>query len=180
VKKTPQIATQIIPLRKPAPDRLEIFMGLRTTRLDCDMWSCPGGKGDLGESAEDAGVRELAEETGLIIQKKELLTLGVGDISYPSGEAFKLSIMVVNAADRVLKNNSPQEHERMQWFDLEDRLERSRLKQNMPHRLEWLLSKILHHRTKRIEEIAASVRQEIAVFQGVYYKKNHPQDPEVT
>ncbi|MDD4531470.1 MAG: NUDIX domain-containing protein, partial [Candidatus Pacebacteria bacterium] len=35
-------------------------------------WTMPGGKMEFGESFEEAPVREVLEETGLVIDKKKL------------------------------------------------------------------------------------------------------------
>lgn len=43
-----------------------------------DKWGIPGGFMELGESAEEAGRREVLEETGIQIGKLELLTVVSG------------------------------------------------------------------------------------------------------
>lgn len=46
----------------------------RLLMVECDKkWKLPGGYIELGESAEEAGVREIYEETGLTIDNLELI-----------------------------------------------------------------------------------------------------------
>ena len=40
---------------------------LLVRRVDCGNWELPGGKIELGESADAAAVREVAEEAGMVI-----------------------------------------------------------------------------------------------------------------
>lgn len=41
-------------------------------RADCNMWGFPGGMVELGESVEEAAVREIKEETGLDVEVTSL------------------------------------------------------------------------------------------------------------
>ncbi len=43
-------------------------------------WSLPGGKQDLGETVLNAAVREIHEETNLVISEENLSFLGVADL----------------------------------------------------------------------------------------------------
>lgn len=64
----------------------------------CGQWAIPGGLMELGESAEDAGRREVLEETGIEVGKLKLLsvfsgpqyfvTLDNGDQFYPVTIAY--------------------------------------------------------------------------------------------
>jgi len=58
-------------------------------RADNNLWGLPGGALELGESLEDAGKRELFEETGLIANQLTLLHVFSGDKlynKYPNGD----------------------------------------------------------------------------------------------
>lgn len=58
-------------------------------------WALPGGFIDAGESAEEAAVREAAEETGLAVRLKELL----GVYSEPGRDPRGPSLSVVYTAE---------------------------------------------------------------------------------
>lgn len=46
---------------------------LMEKRSDSGLWGLPGGSMEIGESAEEAVVREVAEETGLEVEVERLL-----------------------------------------------------------------------------------------------------------
>ncbi|WP_420547045.1 NUDIX hydrolase [Curvivirga sp.] len=43
-------------------------------------WSIPGGKQELGETMKQSAVREVKEETGLVIEEEKLKLLDVADM----------------------------------------------------------------------------------------------------
>lgn len=47
----------------------------RNERPNRGMWSFPGGEVELGETTEEAAVRELREETGLQVEIEELFAV---------------------------------------------------------------------------------------------------------
>lgn len=51
------------------PDGLYVLVGKRKKEPQKDKWCLPGGHMDPGETPEDAGIRELREETGVSLGK---------------------------------------------------------------------------------------------------------------
>lgn len=60
-------------------------------RTDRNMWGLPGGCQDLGEQLEETAIRETKEETGLNLNKEDLVLIDTlsGNLrknSYPNGD----------------------------------------------------------------------------------------------
>lgn len=60
-------------------------------RGDDDHWCIPGGSMELGETVEETGIREVREETGLIVYDLKLFNVYSGESQYhkyPDGNEF--------------------------------------------------------------------------------------------
>jgi 8-oxo-dGTP diphosphatase len=68
-------------------------------------WSLPGGRIEPGESAQDALVREMAEETGLVVEVGEL----VGEVrrAGPNGVTYRIQDFRVTPVDRAAAGDDP-------------------------------------------------------------------------
>lgn len=66
----------------------KVLLVLRSREPDAGCWSVPGGRVELGESLEDAAVREAFEETGLHVAiEREVWSL---DVSNGPDETFEI------------------------------------------------------------------------------------------
>lgn len=66
----------------------KVLLVLRSREPDAGCWSVPGGRVELGESLEDAAVREAFEETGLhVAVEREVWSL---DVSNGPDETFEI------------------------------------------------------------------------------------------
>ncbi|HEX3592085.1 MAG TPA: NUDIX domain-containing protein [Pseudonocardiaceae bacterium] len=97
---------------------------LLARRADTHNWELPGGKVEIGESATDAVLREVAEETGVHIAVTTLSGVYTDPghlMAYGSGEIRQQFALVVHA---ISINGEPQpDHHEMTnaaWIDLPD------------------------------------------------------------
>ncbi len=56
------------------------------THPQANLWCSPGGKLNKGEKPIEAAVRELEEETGILIHPNALIDLGKFYVCYPNGD----------------------------------------------------------------------------------------------
>ncbi len=69
-------------------------------RRDDGRWSLPGGALEPGEALQEAARRELFEETGLVAEDLELLTVCSGrgfEHTYPNGDRIHNVVVVFRA-----------------------------------------------------------------------------------
>lgn len=94
-------------------------------RVDNDRWGLPGGCQELRERFEDTVIREVFEETGLVVKEEDLTLVAVvsGDSrkrQYPNGD-----IVYNNTVLYVIKNYTgelkcDEESKVQQFFDMEN------------------------------------------------------------
>ncbi|MBR1648506.1 MAG: NUDIX domain-containing protein [Alphaproteobacteria bacterium] len=77
-------------------ERGRVLLGLRKSKHGKGTWCPPGGHIEYGESIEAAAVREVSEETGLILAEKDLALAGVSSDLFESGKHY---ITVMMKAD---------------------------------------------------------------------------------
>jgi ADP-ribose pyrophosphatase YjhB (NUDIX family) len=75
-----------------------VLMARRTIEPRCGYWTLPGGYVELGESAEEAAVREAKEEVGVDVRVERLLGLHSGA---PSAVAVALFVGNIVGVDEL-------------------------------------------------------------------------------
>jgi ADP-ribose pyrophosphatase YjhB (NUDIX family) len=83
------------------------------------MWDLPVGKCEPGEPITETAVRELREETGLMVKPDSLRVAHIihsaWDVEAPSG--FLTVVFVAHAWSGELKNREPRKHAQVRWVD---------------------------------------------------------------
>jgi 8-oxo-dGTP diphosphatase len=82
-----------------------------------DTWTMPGGKIEYQESFEEAAIREVFEETGLVIKNPEVIC-----INNDKNDLAHFITIGLKALDfeGQLQIKEPDEIVDWQWFDLDD------------------------------------------------------------
>lgn len=70
----------------PFFDEKVLLLQRLPTHPQANLWCPPGGKIDCNETPEEAVIRELFEETGIKIEKDNLIYLGKYYVRYPNGD----------------------------------------------------------------------------------------------
>ncbi|MGC2444652.1 NUDIX hydrolase [Candidatus Binatus sp.] len=98
----------------------KILLGKRASGkfLYPDYWDLPGGHLEAGESPDQALIRELEEELGIVPTRFELL--GVFDeLSPEKYGVHEYHIYVVTEWSGSITNRQPHEHSEIRWVALE-------------------------------------------------------------
>jgi 8-oxo-dGTP diphosphatase len=83
-----------------------------------DVWDLPGGHLEVGESPDQALVRELEEELGIVATR--FVPLGIFDELNPEKYgAHQYHIYVVTEWSGRIVNRQPHEHSEIRWVPLE-------------------------------------------------------------
>ena len=82
---------------------------LMEKRSDCGWWGIPGGKIEVGETASEAIIREIKEETSINLKKNNLELMGI--YSNPKdGRILNYPDQQVHLIDIVFKIKLVKEH----------------------------------------------------------------------
>jgi len=112
----PIITVGAIVLREePGQPRQVLLTKRRPDRTDwAGLWGVPAGRLQQGEEVEEALVRELAEEAGLLAREFEFLETVYAE-EPTSGRRYVHNLYLVTNWEGEAENRSPDEHETIAW-----------------------------------------------------------------
>ena len=84
---------------RPGPDGREVLLIRRGQPPRQGEWSIPGGRQELGETVRETGVREALEETGLQIERLQLIDVVDAFGKHPDGSPRTQWVLVDFRAD---------------------------------------------------------------------------------
>ncbi len=83
-----------------------------------EKYSIPGGRVDIGETFEEAAVREIKEEAGIEIQNPEVIAVTNNLETYrEDGVHFVSIILVARKYKGAVTNMEPEKCEELGWYD---------------------------------------------------------------
>jgi 8-oxo-dGTP diphosphatase len=100
---------------EPGEPRQVLLTKRRADRTDwAGLWGVPAGRLQEGEEVEEALVRELAEESGLLARDFEFLETVYAE-EPTSGRRYVHNLYLVNRWEGEAENRAPHEHETIAW-----------------------------------------------------------------
>ena len=118
----------------------KILMG---KRRDNEKWTLPGGHMEQGESKEDGAIRELAEESGITREKKDLKHLGSKKLTTFTGQEKTIHAFTINhdGSSTTMRNDPDQEVHKWHWVDKKEGLP-EHIKENLHSPKNLVLQKL--------------------------------------
>ena len=96
-------------------DMISVLLIKRMNEPFKDCWAFPGGFININESAEDAAIRELKEETGVEISKVEQLKAYSKPERDPRERVITIAFLAFSNDKKVKGNDDAKE---ARWFDI--------------------------------------------------------------
>ena len=108
-------------------EKNQLLLGLRNDdekKADTELhlegtWTMPGGKIEYGETFEQAGIREVEEETSLKIEERDITPICVQTDKNEYAHFVTIGLLAKKFSGEV-KTMEPDEIVEWKWFDLND------------------------------------------------------------
>lgn len=118
-KDSPKVGVGIIVLKEIAGKKY-VMLHQRKRMFGKNYWGSGGGHLELGESLQEAALRELREEAGENLKVKNVRFLGVVNFTQLPPKHYVDISFAAELVQGEPGNNSPQETTDWQWFPLDD------------------------------------------------------------
>lgn len=90
-------------------------------RTDFGFWDLPGGSAEVGESAEQCVIREVYEETGLVVKSFEVIGFAsnpaLETVTYPNGDVIQGFSLILYVSQWSGKLRISSESTSLKFFD---------------------------------------------------------------
>ncbi|WP_326596765.1 NUDIX domain-containing protein [Streptomyces sp. NBC_01803] len=103
-------------------DRIVLLQRGPEAKFGRGLWDLPVGKSDLGEPVTVTAVRELKEETGLIVDPADLRLAHVIHAAHgvESPDGFLTVVFLTHRWSGTLINAEPHKHSRVAWVSTDE------------------------------------------------------------
>src|SRR5437763_3794806 len=92
----------------------QVLLGIRRGAHGGGTWSVPGGKIEPGETPEQAALRELEEETGLVGRNPRIVAETLDD--FPEIR-YRTAFVLLDSAGGEAQEREPEKAGEWGWFD---------------------------------------------------------------
>lgn len=82
------------------------------------FWEFPGGKLEANETFEDAIIRELKEELGIVAKQEDLKTIDIVNHSYDNKTFIIMNVFFLEKWLKQIKNKEIQDYK---WISIDDK-----------------------------------------------------------
>lgn len=95
----------------------EILLLKRNFAPEKDYWCCPGGRIEWMETAAEAAIREIREETNLMVKHVEFLAYVNHIVPHENKHWISINF-ITEAFAGTVKNVDAKSHSDIRWFDI--------------------------------------------------------------
>lgn len=140
---TPKVGVSVLLIDKEG----YILLGKRKGSHGAGQWGAPGGHMEIGEDFDDACLREIKEELGIIINVNNLWKVGFTNDHFPNEGLHYVTLAFYYDAELINKNEivnmEPEKCEKWEWFHV------TKLPQNTSNCISTAVGTILEQRFER-------------------------------